>query len=188
MVVLKRTAQQNLIYFEKEDVIVSSKAMERISEIILTLSEENGWRGIHPFPYYLEGIMLAQECLRVECSDIIVCSTPKSGVTWIKAHTFYVVTRHYFDELINPLLFKGPHYRLPTFERILLDNKSNVREPGDPKYTFVSVFLFAASNKDFSRKGKVGDWSNYLTPQMENRLDRITQQKLKGYGLTFSSS
>ncbi|XWS29732.1 hypothetical protein CRYUN_Cryun24cG0055700 [Craigia yunnanensis] len=45
-----------------------------------------------------------------------------------------------------------------------------------------------ASNKDFFRKGKVGDWSNYLTPQMANRLDKIVEQKLKGSGLTFNCS
>ncbi|KAH0909648.1 hypothetical protein HID58_032969, partial [Brassica napus] len=32
----------------------------------------------------------------------------------------------------------------------------------------------------FFRKGEVGDWKNYLTPEMENKLDMIIQEKLQG--------
>ena len=37
----------------------------------------------------------------------------------------------------------------------------------------------------FFRKGEVGDWKNYLTPEMENKLDMIIQEKLQGSGLKF---
>ncbi|KAF8092927.1 hypothetical protein N665_0396s0016 [Sinapis alba] len=37
----------------------------------------------------------------------------------------------------------------------------------------------------FFRKGEVGDWKNYLTPEMEKKLDIIIQEKLQGSGLTF---
>lgn len=39
-------------------------------------------------------------------------------------------------------------------------------------------------NNAFFRKGKVGDWRNYLTPEMATRLDQITEQKLSSSGLT----
>nr|GEW17220.1 cytosolic sulfotransferase 5-like [Tanacetum cinerariifolium] len=39
-------------------------------------------------------------------------------------------------------------------------------------------------NKNFFRKGVVGDWENYLTEEMKNRIDSITSDKLKGSGLT----
>ncbi|XVE54659.1 hypothetical protein DITRI_Ditri03aG0099900 [Diplodiscus trichospermus] len=39
-------------------------------------------------------------------------------------------------------------------------------------------------NKIYFRKGKVGDWENYLTPEMAAVLDLITVQKLSGSGLT----
>ncbi|KAL4385596.1 hypothetical protein GQ457_15G006550 [Hibiscus cannabinus] len=39
-------------------------------------------------------------------------------------------------------------------------------------------------NKMYFRKGKVGDWKNCLTSEMAERLDRITQQKLSGSGLS----
>ncbi|KAK8548269.1 hypothetical protein V6N13_054928 [Hibiscus sabdariffa] len=43
-------------------------------------------------------------------------------------------------------------------------------------------------NKDFFRKGEVGDWSNYLTPAMVERLEKLIRQKLDNSGLTFKLS
>ncbi|KAJ4713247.1 Sulfotransferase [Melia azedarach] len=43
-------------------------------------------------------------------------------------------------------------------------------------------------NRDFFRKGKVGDWQNHLTSEMIERLDQITEEKLHGTGLTFNLS
>ncbi|XP_059645028.1 cytosolic sulfotransferase 13-like [Cornus florida] len=40
-------------------------------------------------------------------------------------------------------------------------------------------------NKVFFRRGEVGDWKNYLTPEMAERLDQIIEQKLCGSGLKF---
>jgi len=40
-------------------------------------------------------------------------------------------------------------------------------------------------NKMFFRKGEVGDWKNYLTPEMENKIDMIIQEKLQNSGLKF---
>ncbi|XP_023754049.1 cytosolic sulfotransferase 5 [Lactuca sativa] len=39
-------------------------------------------------------------------------------------------------------------------------------------------------NRDFFRKGKVGDWKNYLTEEMRERIDSITETKLKDSGLS----
>ncbi|ESQ29124.1 hypothetical protein EUTSA_v10024127mg [Eutrema salsugineum] len=41
------------------------------------------------------------------------------------------------------------------------------------------------NHKVFFRKGEVGDWKNYLTPEMENKIDMIIQEKLQGSGLKF---
>ncbi|KAB2032972.1 hypothetical protein ES319_D05G415900v1 [Gossypium barbadense] len=38
-------------------------------------------------------------------------------------------------------------------------------------------------NNIYFRKGKVGDWKNYLTTEMSQRLDQRTLQKLKIYNL-----
>ncbi|KAG8492696.1 hypothetical protein CXB51_010349 [Gossypium anomalum] len=41
-----------------------------------------------------------------------------------------------------------------------------------------------AENNIFFRKGKLGDWKNYLTTEMAHRLDQRTMQKLSGSGLS----
>ncbi|KAI3845409.1 hypothetical protein MKW98_029060 [Papaver atlanticum] len=40
-------------------------------------------------------------------------------------------------------------------------------------------------NKVYFRRGEIGDWKNYLTPQMVNRLDCLMEEKLQGSGLVF---
>ncbi|MBA0667734.1 hypothetical protein Goklo_000786 [Gossypium klotzschianum] len=39
--------------------------------------------------------------------------------------------------------------------------------------------------KAFFRRGKVGDAKNHLTPSMIETLDKVTEEKLEGYGLKF---
>ncbi|CAA7055152.1 unnamed protein product [Microthlaspi erraticum] len=39
------------------------------------------------------------------------------------------------------------------------------------------------ANSAFFRKGKVGDWQNYLTPEMVTRIDGLMEEKFKGTGL-----
>ncbi|XP_054776051.1 cytosolic sulfotransferase 5-like [Prosopis cineraria] len=40
-------------------------------------------------------------------------------------------------------------------------------------------------NKAFFRRGEVGDWKNFLTFDMVQRLDEITEEKLEKHGLKF---
>ncbi|MCL7022007.1 hypothetical protein MKW94_006307 [Papaver nudicaule] len=42
-------------------------------------------------------------------------------------------------------------------------------------------------NKVYYRKGAVGDWKNYLTPQMVKRLDCLMEEKFQGSGLVFET-
>lgn len=37
----------------------------------------------------------------------------------------------------------------------------------------------------YFRKGEIGDWKNYLTAEMAEELDMITEHKFQGSGLTF---
>jgi len=41
-------------------------------------------------------------------------------------------------------------------------------------------------NKLFFRKGEIGDWVNYFSPSMINKLSRIIEEKLSGSGLSFN--
>ncbi|RZC53084.1 hypothetical protein C5167_011927 [Papaver somniferum] len=47
------------------------------------------------------------------------------------------------------------------------------------------TFRGRVKNIEFYRKGEVGDWKNYLTPLMVERLDRLVNDKLQGSGLVF---
>ncbi|XP_057801851.1 cytosolic sulfotransferase 5-like [Salvia miltiorrhiza] len=38
-------------------------------------------------------------------------------------------------------------------------------------------------NSAFFRRGEVGDWKNYLSPEMAERIDRIVEEKFSGSGL-----
>jgi hypothetical protein len=40
-------------------------------------------------------------------------------------------------------------------------------------------------NSLFFRAGKIGDWDNHMTVEMAQKLDRITEERLRGSGLTF---
>ena len=44
---------------------------------------------------------------------------------------------------------------------------------------------FGIEKKNFFRRGEVGDFKNYLTSDMINRLDLISQEKLEKHGLKF---
>ncbi|KAG5249932.1 sulfotransferase family protein [Salix suchowensis] len=44
------------------------------------------------------------------------------------------------------------------------------------------------ANNSFFRKGEVGDWANYLSSTMMQRLEKLMQEKLSGSGLIFKMS
>ena len=37
----------------------------------------------------------------------------------------------------------------------------------------------------FMRKGEVGDWKNYFTPEQSAEMDKVCPEKLNGSGLEF---
>ncbi|GER49923.1 sulfotransferase [Striga asiatica] len=45
--------------------------------------------------------------------------------------------------------------------------------------------LFNVPNSLFFRKGEVGDWKTYLTPEMEHRIDQMSHVKFEPLGLLF---
>ena len=44
------------------------------------------------------------------------------------------------------------------------------------------------TNESFFRKGVAGDWSNHMTPEMAQRLDKVVEDALQGTGFAFSST
>ncbi|XP_059648184.1 cytosolic sulfotransferase 15-like [Cornus florida] len=67
--------------------------------------------------------------------------------------------------------------RLCSFENLKVLQANNT---GKMKGGFQKSSLF--------RKGEVGDWVNYLTPSMAERLKNQVEEKLAGSGLTFKAS
>ena len=54
----------------------------------------------------------------------------------------------------------------------------------DPSASFEKVKTFRKpTGTDFLRKGEVGDWKNYFTPEQAARLDAVYDKKLKGTGI-----
>ena len=46
-------------------------------------------------------------------------------------------------------------------------------------------FFNKYENKNFFRKGEVGDWVNHFSPSMEEKLSKVIEDKLGGSGLSF---
>ncbi|KAG8390224.1 hypothetical protein BUALT_Bualt01G0061600 [Buddleja alternifolia] len=44
-------------------------------------------------------------------------------------------------------------------------------------------FLFYVPNSSYFRKGVVGDWKNYLTSEMEERINQTSRRKFEAFGL-----
>ena len=50
------------------------------------------------------------------------------------------------------------------------------------------IHAYGILHKTFFRKAEVGDWSNYLTPAMVERLEKLIQENFDKSGLTFKQS
>ncbi|KAK9055005.1 hypothetical protein SSX86_026084 [Deinandra increscens subsp. villosa] len=71
----------------------------------------------------------------------------------------------------------GEIVKLCSFEslRNLEVNKKGVEKFGK---------LVEIEKRDFFRKGEIGDWKNYLSDEMKERIDGITDDKFRGSGLS----
>ncbi|KAI3738768.1 hypothetical protein L2E82_28911 [Cichorium intybus] len=58
-------------------------------------------------------------------SDILLCSGPKTGTTWLKALSFAILTRGKFDASTSPLLTTLPHDCIPFLENHVEKIKEN---------------------------------------------------------------
>jgi hypothetical protein len=49
----------------------------------------------------------------------------------------------------------------------------------------IGTFARNFDNKYLFRKGEIGDWTNYLSPSMVDKLSKVIEEKLGGSGLKF---
>ncbi|GKA69829.1 flavonol 3-sulfotransferase-like protein [Tanacetum coccineum] len=66
-----------------------------------------------------EGGIVAKQSFKARPSDVLLCSSPKTGTTWLKALAFAIVTREKYDESASPLLTTLPHECIPFLEKSL---------------------------------------------------------------------
>ena len=163
------------------------KNQKRYKELIASFPHEKGWRPKNPLIQYgghwliqprIEGCMYAQEFFQARPTDLLLCSYPKTGTTWLKALTFAISNRSRFNDSTNPLLKRNPHELVPYIEIEFaffphidaINNKENtlfathlphgllpesVARSGckmvyiwrDPKDTFISMWIFYQKQK-----------------------------------------
>ncbi|OIT01640.1 cytosolic sulfotransferase 17 [Nicotiana attenuata] len=97
----------------------------KYKEIISTLNKREGknpsqdyyqYQGFWFHLPFLETTLCMQDNFKAKPSDIFLCSSVKTGTTWLKALAFSIMTRDLFDDSTNPLLTKVPHECLPFLE------------------------------------------------------------------------
>ncbi|XP_052883626.1 flavonol sulfotransferase-like [Gossypium arboreum] len=245
----------------------------------LDIGEKGFWFG----PAFLQGALSAQQQFQAQPTDIILCSSQRTGTALLKSLTFATITRTSYDDSTTTLLSMGHHYVVPFMEfdhaqfstnrhlgipllathlpysflpKSIIDSgcvspygpdhilgywKASLEHPdklmflkyeelvedtvlylkktaefmcypfsseeqqqGVPE-NIVKMCSFenlsglgvnktgkhrdgqgklGMENNIFFRKGKLGDWKNYLTTEMAQHLDQRTMQKLSGSGLS----
>ncbi|PPD90818.1 hypothetical protein GOBAR_DD12239 [Gossypium barbadense] len=152
----------------------------------------------------LKAVISCQKHFQAFDSDIIIATLPKCGTTSLKALTFSTLYRNQFTREKNPLLTYNPHslVRFIDYDFYFNDTCPDLGNCTLYQPRLFSIHLPYAylptsikdSNKTktieilreaFFRKAKTGDWSNYLTPSMVERLEKLIQEKLENSGLTF---
>ncbi|KAF2321425.1 hypothetical protein GH714_041018 [Hevea brasiliensis] len=112
---------------------------QRVQKIMSNFPRRDDWvlqplyqyQGFWYFQDYLVGLLAAQENFKPQPSDIVLCTYPKTGTTWLKALAYAIVTRSKFNDSKNPLLTKAPHDCVPFLEIDAARNASN-RDPEIP--------------------------------------------------------
>ena len=108
------------------------KLSQEIKELLPSLPRGRGWRtpyiylfqGFWTQPLEIQAISNFQKHFQAKDSDIVICTIPKSGTTWLKALTFAIVNRRHRSPSSknHPLLSSNPHELVPFFEYQVYSN------------------------------------------------------------------
>ncbi|KAF3434251.1 hypothetical protein FNV43_RR25354 [Rhamnella rubrinervis] len=92
-------------------------------QLLLSLPKTNGWLGdIYLYQGFwcpskiLTNIISLQKHYQAHDQHILLASTPKSGLTWLKALVFSITNRVTYTLSATPLLTSNPHELVPFLE------------------------------------------------------------------------
>ncbi|OMO57709.1 hypothetical protein COLO4_35165 [Corchorus olitorius] len=102
------------------------ESLEKYKDEISGLPRDNGWipwqplclyKGFWLYPYFLQGSLQARDHFEAQPSDVFICSSMKTGSTWLKSLCFSIATRAQFDiDSTTPLRTTLPHECIPFLE------------------------------------------------------------------------
>ncbi|KAL7209651.1 hypothetical protein ACSBR1_031245 [Camellia fascicularis] len=95
-----------------------------MEELFKTLPKEKIADGIDLYLYerhwypsqFIQGIILFQQRIIAQDTDLIIVTLPKSGTTWWKALAFTIENRNNYPLSESPLLTTNPHILVPFLE------------------------------------------------------------------------
>ncbi|KAD3067799.1 hypothetical protein E3N88_35679 [Mikania micrantha] len=93
-----------------------------------------------------------------------------------------VVVRKLADFMGKPITMEEEKKGV-VWEIINLCSFENLRNLEVNKKGVEKLGNFEVEKQSFFRKGEIGDWKNYLSEEMKDRIDGITKQKFQGSGL-----
>ncbi|XP_072992036.1 cytosolic sulfotransferase 13-like [Typha latifolia] len=107
-----------------------------------------------------------------DCRIVYLCRDPKDIAVSMwkfmdKVKPSKAIKPLSFDEVYT-MYFEGTSPYSPVWDHVLQYWRESLRRPE-------KVMFF--------RKGRVGDWKNYMSPEMAEKIDRVMKEKLQGSGL-----
>ncbi|XP_065872055.1 flavonol sulfotransferase-like [Euphorbia lathyris] len=117
---------------EHEEINISSLPQTSSWHVPNNLYE---YQGFWYYSDFLKGTILFQKNFIPQTNDILLCSFPKSGTTWLKSLSVAISTRSNFPDSdpnssLNPLLTKLPHDIVPLQEMLyLLGQNRDIQNP-----------------------------------------------------------
>ncbi|CDY50631.1 BnaC06g24240D [Brassica napus] len=109
-------------------------------------------------------------CLPMEIETVTDTTVPNHDETEIESTEFEKNQKRYQDLISTFPHVKGWGFKDPFISDFFI---CSYLKTGERAFTKSAYF----------RKGKTGDWVNYLTPDMAARIDGIMEEKFKGTGL-----
>ncbi|GAA0164914.1 transferase [Lithospermum erythrorhizon] len=117
--------EKNVANLETRNEEHAFQKLQKYQEIIANLPKDESidsewnlhlYQGFWYFSTTLENVFYLQENFNADPTDILICSPPKSGTTWLKSLSFAIMTRNRFDESSNPLFKAVSHECIPHLE------------------------------------------------------------------------